>query len=163
MGSLTPLQVFWVVFLSRRYHRMNCTKKPPDWDLCIIAFLLLLGITGCLCLYFGHPAEYVWLPACLFRVWTGLLCPGCGTLRATHYLLNGQLYIAFRHQPLLFCLLPILVLLVGKLLCKKIRNTSIALPFELQIYWLILITICLFFVLRNIPLDCFEYLRPPRH
>jgi len=112
-------------------------------------------------LYFGHPAEYAWLPACPFRVWTGLLCPGSGTLRATHYLLNGQLDIAFRCQPLLISLMPILILLSGKMLYAKWRNTPITLPFERQLYWLILIAIVLFFVLRNIPLACFDCLRPP--
>jgi len=140
---------------------MNRTHKPAILNYCIIAFLTLLGVTVGLCLYFGHPADYDWIPSCPFRVWTGLLCPGCGTLRATHYLLNGHLVTAFRYQPLLFCLLPILALLVGKMLYEKVRNTSLALPFELQLYWLVLIVICLFFVLRNIPLDCFECLRPP--
>jgi len=142
---------------------MNRTQKLSFSDLCIIAILLLLGVTGGLCLYFGHPAEYAWLPSCPLRVCTGLLCPGCGSLRATHYLLNGHFYAAFRHQPLLFCLLPILGVLVGRMFCEKIRNTPIALPFEVQLYWLILIAVCLFFVLRNIPLECFEYLRPPRY
>ena len=140
---------------------MNWTRKTSILNLCVIALLLLSCITGCLVLYFGHPAEYVWLPSCPFRVWTGLFCPGCGTLRSTHYLLNGQLCIAFRHQPLLFCLLPILTLLIGKMIYEKARNTPIALPFELQIYWTILIAVCLFFALRNIPLDFFDYLRPP--
>jgi len=140
---------------------MNLTRKLSFVELSIVAILLLLGIAGGLCLYFGHPAEYVWLPSCPFRIWTGLLCPGCGTLRATHYFLNGQFDIAFRHQPLLISLLPILILLVGKMLYEKIRNSHVALPFELQFYWLILIAVCLFFVLRNIPLDCFGYLRPP--
>ena len=142
---------------------MNRTKKPAVLDFCVVAVLLLLGIAGCLCLYFGHPAEYAWLPSCPFRVWTGLLCPGCGTLRATHYFLNGQVATAFRYQPLLFCLLPILVLLVGRMFYEKVRNTSVALPFECQLYWLIVTVICLFFVLRNIPLDCLECLRPPNH
>ena len=126
-----------------------------------LAVILLLGIIACLCLYFGHPSDYAWLPSCPFRVWTGLLCPGCGTLRATHYLLNGQFNIAFRCQPLLISLLPMIILLAGKVCYEKFRNTSFTLPFELQIYWLILVAVCLFFVLRNIPFDCFEYLRPP--
>jgi len=122
-----------------------------------------LFIAGCVgfCLYFGHPADYAWLPACPFRVWTGLLCPGCGTLRATHYFLNGQFAVAFWCQPLLIILLPFLVLFVGKALYENLRQKSVHLPFEVQLYWLIFIVICLFFVLRNIPLDCFDCLRPP--
>ena len=132
---------------------------PPQ--ICLAAIVLLLGMVMCFCLYFRHPSDCAWMPSCPFHVWTGLYCPGCGTLRATHYSLNGQFGTAFRYQPLLISLLPILALLVGKMCYENLRKTSMTLPFELQIYWLILITICLFFVLRNIPLDCFECLRPP--
>ena len=124
-----------------------------------IALLLIGGIVG-LCLYLGHPSEYAWLPSCPFRVWTGLLCPGCGSLRATHYFLNGQWNLAFRCHPLLFCLFPILALLVGKLGYEHLRKTSYTLPFESHVYWLILAIVLLFWVLRNIPLECFECLRP---
>ena len=136
-------------------------KKRITPELCLVAALLLIGACVGVCLYFGHPSEYVWLPACPFRVWTGLLCPGCGALRATHYLLNGQWETAFRYQPLLVLSLPILVLLTGKTLYERLLKTSITLPFEMHLYWLILIVVCLFFVLRNVPLDCFECLRPP--
>jgi hypothetical protein len=142
---------------------MNQTIKPTTLGFCIIITLPLLGIVGGLCLYFKHPAEYIWLPACPFRVWTGLLCPGCGTLRATHHVLNGQFDTAFRHQPLLISLLPIFALLISKACYEKLRKTSVTLPFELQIYWLILIVVCLFFLLRNISFDSFEYLRPPNY
>ena len=136
------------------------TKKYNASEMGLVAILLLMATVVGLCLYFGHPAEYAWLPACPFRVWTGLLCPGCGTLRATHYFLNGQLDIAFRCQPLLISLMPILILLSGKMLYEHWRNIQVTLPFERQLYWLILIAIVLFFVLRNIPLDCFGCLRP---
>jgi len=137
------------------------TKKYNTPEIWLVAALLLIAMVVGLCLYFGHPTEYAWLPACPFRVWTGLLCPGCGTLRATHYLLNGQLDVAFRYQPLLISLMPILILLTGKLLYDKWQNAPVALPFERQLYWLIVIAVCLFCVLRNIPLDCFDCLRPP--
>ncbi|MDR0328705.1 MAG: DUF2752 domain-containing protein [Planctomycetaceae bacterium] len=136
-------------------------KYNPS-EIVLVAILLLLGVIVGVCLFFGHPSEYAWLPACPFRVWTGFLCPGCGTLRATHYLLNRQFVLAFRCQPLMISLLPFLVLLVGKMLYEKWKNADVILPFEIHIYWLILIAICLFFVLRNIPLDCFECLRPPK-
>jgi len=130
------------------------------FPVCLAFIVLLLGIIVCLCLWFGHPSEYVWLPSCQFRAWTGLLCPGCGTSRAIHYILNGQLGIAFRCQPLLVSLLPIIALLAGKVGYEHLRKTTVRLPFEMQLYWLILIAVLLFFVLRNIPLDCFECLRP---
>ena len=141
------------------------TKRHYSSDTILITALLVIGILGglclLLCLYWKHPAEYVWMPSCPLHVWTGFLCPGCGTLRATHYLLNGQFSTAFRFQPLFFVVSPILVLLIAKMIYENLRNTTVTLPFEVQIYWFILMTIGLFFVLRNIPFDCLECLRPP--
>lgn len=41
---------------------------------------------------------------------TGLKCPGCGSQRAVHYLLNGQFIPAFRANPLLVMSIPYLAL-----------------------------------------------------
>lgn len=136
-------------------------NKKCNLEICLVVLLLLIGASTGVCLYFGHPSEYIWFPKCPFRVATGLLCPGCGALRATHYLLNGQWGTAFRYQPLLVLSLPILALLTGKMFYENLRKTNVALPFELHFYWLLVIIICLFFVLRNVPLDCFNCLRPP--
>ena len=141
--------------------RMNQTKRQPT-EIYLAAVLVPLGAFVGFCLFFGHPSEYVWLPSCPFHALTGLYCPGCGTLRAIHYLLNGQFGTAFRYQPLLISLSPILLLLAGKVGYENLRNRTVTLPFEVQLYWLILIAVCLFFVLRNVPLDCFECLRPPK-
>src|SRR5262249_55872604 len=47
------------------------------------------------------PATSRLFPPCPFRLATGLECPGCGTLRACHRLLHGDLAAAFRLNPLL--------------------------------------------------------------
>lgn len=39
-------------------------------------------------------------PSCPLRVWTGWLCPGCGTLRAMHALLHGHLGAAMHDNVL---------------------------------------------------------------
>ena len=45
-------------------------------------------------------------PPCPFRYATGLLCPGCGTLRGLHQLLHGHPLAAFRLNPLMVLSLP---------------------------------------------------------
>ena len=42
------------------------------------------------------------------RYVTGLLCPGCGTLRGLHQLLHGHLAAAFRLNPVMVLSLPLL-------------------------------------------------------
>ncbi|MDI1290839.1 MAG: DUF2752 domain-containing protein, partial [bacterium] len=52
-------------------------------------------------LYAFDPAQEHVFPTCMLYEWTGILCPGCGGLRATHQMLHGDLAAALRHNPLL--------------------------------------------------------------
>jgi len=61
-------------------------------------------------LYFVDPATTSAYPGCPLHSLTGLDCPTCGGLRATHLLLHGQIRAAFTLNPLLFFALPIIVL-----------------------------------------------------
>ena len=51
-------------------------------------------------LFAFDPATTDFYPSCLFRTWTALLCPLCGSLRAAHALLHGHLTEAFLLNPL---------------------------------------------------------------
>ena len=58
---------------------------------------ILIGLLACAALveltllWFYNPSETkIFLP-CLFRLATGLPCPGCGMQRAIHLLLHGHL------------------------------------------------------------------------
>ncbi len=98
------------------------------------------------------PAYF---PKCPFRQYTGLQCPGCGSQRALHHLLNFRLGAAFALNPLLVLSIPYLLLgfwldatrpLKGKWLV--VRRT---------LYGRVAILVCLVVVLlfwagRNIPI-----------
>jgi hypothetical protein len=57
-------------------------------------------------LFLFPPLEYGFYPKCLLHSWTGLSCPGCGSLRAMHQLLHGNLAEAFHYNPMLVLALP---------------------------------------------------------
>ncbi|MGB7842150.1 MAG: DUF2752 domain-containing protein [Salinimicrobium sp.] len=68
--------------------------------------LLLLAL-GLLFLYGRYdPTLSAYFPACPFHSFTGLLCPGCGSQRALHHLLNLELAAAFQQNPLLLLSMP---------------------------------------------------------
>lgn len=75
----------------------------------IVAVVLLILLAGTLFLYYHNPRGGLML-ACPVNYLTGYLCPGCGAGRACYSLLHGQLYQAFRYNPLLIIILPWLVL-----------------------------------------------------
>ncbi|MGH8109013.1 MAG: DUF2752 domain-containing protein [Arenimonas sp.] len=55
----------------------------------------------------GNP-----LPSCPSRWLTGLYCPGCGTTRALHALLHGDIVKAFSMNPVFVLASPIVALLI---------------------------------------------------
>ena len=57
----------------------------------------LLGAAAVLAaaLFFFDPATYGFYPPCLFKTIFGAQCPGCGSLRAIHQLLHGNVAAAW--------------------------------------------------------------------
>lgn len=51
-------------------------------------------------LYLFDPAQHGFYPRCMLKVLTGIDCPGCGGLRATHQLLHGEWRRALNFNPL---------------------------------------------------------------
>ena len=60
--------------------------------------------TAALAVVIGYLARDLFsaLPPCPFRAMTGIACPGCGTTRAAHAVLEGHLLDALRFNPLIF-------------------------------------------------------------
>jgi hypothetical protein len=69
------------------------------------------------------PATAGFLPPCPFRLFTGLLCPGCGGTRALHQLLHGRPVAALALNPLL----PLYLAAAGWVLLAQLRD-ALGLP-----------------------------------
>lgn len=118
----------------------------------LFLYPLTLGAAALIYKYF-NPLEHVLFPKCPIKTITGLDCPGCGGQRATHFLLNGDLKHAFLENPMLFLLVPYLI--VGFYLQLTPEPTDQELRLRRVLYGqnaLIILGIILlmFTVLRNI-------------
>jgi hypothetical protein len=101
-----------------------------------------------------NPASAWFFPPCPFRALTGYLCPGCGTLRALHELLNGHLAAAFRLNPLMMLLLPYVGYSGASSALETVFGQALPRVFIRPAYiWMLLAIILLFWILRNIPLS----------
>ena len=90
---------------------------------------------------------------CPVHAITGLDCPGCGITRMLAALFHGNIYQAFRYNPLVFIELPILLILIILYNHKKEYRKVI------NIIFIILVVITIVYgVLRNIPM--FYFLAP---
>ena len=124
---------------------------------------LTLGVLGVAVVeYLPNFRDSVNLPACGFQKATGLYCPGCGATRALRRVLRGDLLGALRYNAFIVIFAPILAYLAAVEIYDEFRGTR---PYRPSSKVLALIGICFylaFFVLRNIPLTAFEFLRPPQ-
>jgi len=112
-------------------------------------------------LFVFNPANSGIFPPCPFHRLTGLYCPGCGSLRAVHQLLHGNLLTAFSLNPLLIFSLILLTFWFISYCVLAMGNRSLPMA-TIPSYgiWLILIIIVLFWILRNITLYPFVMLAP---
>jgi hypothetical protein len=102
-------------------------------------------------LFLFDPATHGFYPNCILHQTTGLLCPGCGSLRALYHLLHGHLATAFRFNPML------ITALAGGLLwwpVTWIRRKCMAeekARLSPRYLWALLALAILFSVWRNLP------------
>ena len=58
---------------------------------------------------FYNPVDYSFFPKCPFLSFTGYKCPGCGSQRAIHHLLNFEFHLAISQNLLLVFSIPYLL------------------------------------------------------
>lgn len=118
--------------------------------------LAILAILG-LFIYFFISEKYHFAIPCLFYTITGYYCPGCGITRLAFSCLKLDFYQAFRYNPLAFILIILLIIFkLLKIIIKKLIKIDLEIPN--YIYYILLIIILLYGILRNVPL--FDFLAP---
>lgn len=133
----------------------RASDNPALWG----ALGLLAAAAGVV-LFCFDPRLYHFYPICFLHQTTGLLCPGCGALRAAHQLLHGHLDAAFRFNPMLVVSLPILAWLGARYGLRKAGNQPASLGVRPLWLWLFLAAVLVVSVLRNVPGAPFAMLRP---
>ena len=109
----------------------------------------------CLILYsLFNPSDYKYFPKCPLKATTCIDCPGCGSQRAIHNLLNLNFADAFRENALLILSIP--YLMVGAYLDLKKNKTPQEVKWRERLMgtkaiWIIFGIIIIFWILRNIP------------
>jgi hypothetical protein len=106
-------------------------------------------VGGVAVLFAFNPAEHALYPRCAFNSLTGLLCPGCGGLRAMHQLLHGNLAAAWALNPLAVLLVPA-SLLIGLAMIFRTWLPLRLLRFSGRVAWIVIAGLAAFALLRNL-------------
>ena len=80
---------------------MNLPKKEHGFVGCFLA-------AATFALYVFNPSQSQIFMPCPFYYATGCYCPGCGSLRALHNLLHGDIKIAMTFNPLMVISIPLI-------------------------------------------------------
>ncbi len=123
-------------------------KKYPVYLLILLAAVVLAVVYK---MY--DPFDFVFFPKCPFRELTGWECPGCGSQRALHHLLNGNVGGAFRANALLVVAIPYVIAGIAIEQVKSPGPRLLVLRKALYGKWAIMVVLTLilgFFLLRNV-------------
>ena len=133
------------------------SKAPAAGLLPVV--LVSLALAG-LVLFCFEPSHHSFYPVCFFHRSTGLLCPGCGSLRALHQLLHGHFLTALHFNALLVSSLPLFGWLAVRFALRTARKQPA--PFAIRPAWLwsALAAAIVFGILRNLPFAQFAWLAP---
>ena len=80
------------------------------------------------------PAVAGWFPRCLFKAATGLDCPGCGSQRALHALINGDPAAAWHANAGLVIALPLMAFVIAGRHVRRLRPVVDSQAFILTIF-----------------------------
>jgi len=120
-----------------------------------------LGVGGAVLLYFVDPTAARWFPVCPFHQLTGLHCPGCGTSRALHALVHGDILTALDNNILSTLFVPVLGWVwVSHGLQSMGRRPLPAIPWRPAALWTLLVVIVAFWIARNLPIFPLTVLAP---
>jgi hypothetical protein len=133
-------------------------SRQRQWDLAALAYPLSAGVilAGCVLLHYYPPAT-LHLPPCVFHEITGLYCPGCGTARAIHHLMNLEFATALRCNALFVAALPVLAYLFAARCFKPLGQMRLPVPvLSASASWTLTAIVLAWWIARNLPFACFQ-------
>jgi hypothetical protein len=125
------------------------------------ALAVAATLLAALALLLLDPAEVGRSVDCPFHWATGLYCPGCGSLRAMHAMLHGQIVPALHSNALAVIAVPAVLLLAAPLPTRTGAGRSLErLVLSPVLSRTFLIAVLAFWVARNLPFWPLSWLAP---
>lgn len=94
-----------------RHRRRLLVARPSSVRRLVVALTAAVIVAALIILFIFNPEKTVWMPHCPSHMLTGYDCPGCGTLRALHALLHGDIAAAWHYNAAVFFAVPVMAAL----------------------------------------------------
>ncbi len=128
----------------------SADARQPVRDILIKGGTLIFVAVVATILWRYNPVGNSHYPKCPLLSLTGIYCPGCGSLRALHYLLHGDCGEAIRYNVLAMLAIPFLIAYFAIPRLQTHPKTPV----------IVLYIVIAYFILRNIPFQPFLLLAP---
>lgn len=126
--------------------------KATPWHFFAAFAVALTVAAGLATLYLFDPATHGFYPVCVLHQTTGLLCPGCGTLRALHQLTHGNFVAAWRFNPFVIMLTPVALWLGARELIWFATGRRLPAVVTRPVFgWALVAGLVVFGIVRNLP------------
>ncbi|HJE40152.1 MAG: DUF2752 domain-containing protein [Candidatus Amulumruptor caecigallinarius] len=119
-------------------------KHPVRVIAAVVVAVTLIVIYGLV-----NP-ESRFFPKCMFLVVTGWKCPGCGSQRAIHALLNGDVGAAWGYNALLVSFIPLVAVMVIASLVRLRRPGFYNFVNSRWIIWSVFVVVVGWGIVRNV-------------
>lgn len=132
------------------------------WPRLRSAALLVVVGTGLAWLALNHPLASDLTPRCPTEQFMGFYCPGCGSTRATHHLLNARPGVAMSYNPALVLVgLPLGAWYLARTGIFVATGRRLKIPgIPGWAGWAALVLLLSFTLARNLPMTWAQALRP---
>ncbi|HEV2883453.1 MAG TPA: DUF2752 domain-containing protein [Pyrinomonadaceae bacterium] len=118
-----------------------------------VALIWLTIVAGGVYVYVFVPGKTGFFPICPFRALTGFTCPGCGSTRALHHLLHGDVVGAFQLNPFMMVMLPIMLFVLVRHTLAVIGGGHIRMnQLQPKYIWTLFVVVLFFWIFRNTPM-----------
>ncbi|HPE12191.1 MAG TPA: DUF2752 domain-containing protein [Actinomycetota bacterium] len=110
------------------------------------------GLAACAYVYAVDPSTPGHYPGCPTKIFTGLDCPFCGSLRATHDLLHGDVVGALSLNAVtVLVILPLIAVAYVLWTYRRWRGEDFSMTFPKWATSALVVLLLVFTVVRNLP------------
>ena len=116
----------------------------------LIIITAVVAVIAAIVYFYFDPSSSRLFPRCLFLETTGVKCPGCGSQRAIHALLHGNVAAAWQFNAMVVIAIPLIAFYVAVSVGKDRWSRLYRVLFSRTVLFSLVGLIVLWWMVRNV-------------